>query len=125
MKKTLRFEIVTGVQSGYKKLNRDTNNYETIVGRLWQQNAKDLYDKNNIYISAVIKPSYTVYHQEWGCPNGGERTVVITGVANNEFIDDIETWKDSVLTLAKDLKRQLKQSTMTCEFMETELHYLK
>ncbi|SFU71048.1 hypothetical protein SAMN04487886_11132 [Clostridium sp. DSM 8431] len=125
MKKTLRFEIVTGIQGGYKKLNNTLANHEKIVSCLWQDNAETLYKKNNIYISAVIKCSYTVYNQEWGCPRGGERTVVITGVANKEFVNNLEAWKEAVLVLAKKLKEQLNQRTMTCEFMETELHYLK
>lgn len=125
MEKTLRFEIVTGIQAGYEKLHNDITDYEKIVSRLWQDNAKLFFEENNIYVSAVIKRSYTVYNQEWGCPEGGERTVVITGVANKEFVDDLENWKQTVLILAKKLKEQLKQSTMTCEFMETELYYLK
>ena len=78
-----------------------------------------------VYISAVIKSSKTVYHEAWGCPKGGEETVVITGVANKEFVDNIDKWKNTVIKLAKQLKKEFKQSTLTCEFLETELHYFK
>ncbi|MDU1320986.1 MAG: hypothetical protein E6931_05680 [Clostridium botulinum] len=124
MGKTLRFEIVSGVNKGYFHTNSQSESLD-LVGGIWQKIAKEEFEKSNIYVSAVIKPSKTVYNQEWGCPENGEETVVLTGVANEEFVDDIEKWKDTVIKLAKELKNQMKQSTLTCEFIETELHYLK
>lgn len=124
MDKTLRFEIVSGVNKGYFHTN-DENESLDLVGGIWQEIAKKEFEKSNIYVSAVMKPSKTIYNEEWGCPKNGEETIVITGVANKEFVKDIEKWKDTVMKLAKQLKNQLKQSTLTCEFMETELHYLK
>ncbi|NFN88116.1 hypothetical protein FDF31_16000 [Clostridium sporogenes] len=124
MGKTLRFEIVSGVNKGYFHTNSQSESLD-LVGGIWQKMAKEEFKKSNIYVSAVIKPSKTVYNQEWGCPENGEETVVLTGVANEEFVDDIEKWKDAVIKLAQELKKQMKQSTLTCEFIETELHYLK
>lgn len=124
MNKTLRFEIVTGINKGYFHTNSQSESLD-LVGEIWQKIAKEEFEKNNIYISAVIKPSKTIYNEEWGCPQKGEETVVLTGVANKEFVYDVEKWKDTVIKLAKELKKQLKQSTLTCEFIETELYYFK
>ncbi|MCS4466843.1 hypothetical protein JTS99_12575 [Clostridium botulinum] len=103
MGKTLRFEIVSGVNKGYFHTNSQSESLD-LVGGIWQKIAKEEFEKSNIYVSAVIKPSKTVYNQEWGCPENGEETVVLTGVANEEFVDDIEKWKDTVIKLAKELK---------------------
>lgn len=124
MNKTLRFEIVAGINRGYFHANNQKDSLN-IVGNLWQKIAKEEFEISGIYVSAVIKPSKTIYNEQWGCPKGGEETVVITGVANKEFVEDIKQWKKSVIKLAKELKAKLKQSTLTCEFIETELHYFK
>ncbi|PRR77934.1 hypothetical protein CLLI_20290 [Clostridium liquoris] len=124
MNKTLRFEIVTGVNKEYFHTNNQNENLD-LVGGIWQKIAKEEFKLNNIYVSAIIKPSKTIYNEEWGCPKNGEETIVITGVANKDFVDDIEKWKDTVIKLAKRLKNKLKQSTLTCEFIDTELHYFK
>lgn len=124
MNKTLKFEIVTGFNKGYIHVNEKSEGVD-LVGGIWQEIAKREFELNNIYVSAVIKPSKTVYHEEWGCPQKGEETIVLTGVANPEFVDDIEKWKGTVIKLAKELKNQLKQNTLTCEFTEIELHYFK
>lgn len=124
MNKTLRFEIVSGVNKGYFHTNKQSESLD-LVGSIWQKIAKEEFEISGIYVSAVIKVSKTIYNEEWGCPQNGEETVVLTGVANKEFVDDIEKWKDAVIKLAKQLKNQLKQSTLTCEFMTTELHYFK
>ncbi|HAG42116.1 MAG TPA: hypothetical protein DCL31_00285 [Clostridium sp.] len=124
MNKTLKFEIVTGINKGYFHANEQTTNL-ALVGELWQRLANKIYEESGIYVSAIIRESKAVYNEEWGCPIGGEDTVILTGVANQEFVDDIEKWKDTVIKLAKELKNRLKQSTLTCEFMDTELHYFK
>ena len=77
---TLHFEIITGIQKGYKNLIPNYADTENVVSHLWQKNALEEYGKSNIYVSAVIKRCYTVYHEERGCPKGGERTVSISGV---------------------------------------------
>lgn len=123
MCKTLRFEIVSGVNKGY--FNGRGINLLDDVSILWQKIAAKEFELSGVYVSAVIKNSKTVYHENWGCPKGGEYTVVITGVANKEFIDDLKKWKNIVLRLAKLLKEGLNQSTLTCEFLDTELHYFK
>lgn len=124
MKKTLKFEIVTGIKAGYKNLKAGEKDKENIVANLWQKNAKEEFEVTGIYVSAVIKRSYTVYNEDFGCPKGGERTVVITGVAYDEYAYNIENWKNTVIVLAKKLKSQLKQEKISCEFMETEFLYL-
>lgn len=125
MNSTIRFEIVSGINKGYFNKKHSNINSVNFISTIWQEIALEEFKKSNIYVSAVIKPSKTVYNESWGCPKGGEETVVITGVANREFVNDIAAWKEAVIRLAKVLKDRLIQSTMTCEFINTELYYLK
>lgn len=125
MSNTLRFEIVSGVNKGYFTEENKTIDNLNLIGSIWQKIAKEEFEVCDIYISAVISSSKTVYHELWGCPKSGEETVIITGVANKEFVKDLDEWKQCVLRLAKKLKSELGQNTMTCEFMNTELYYLK
>ncbi|KGM98510.1 hypothetical protein IRP63_03255 [Clostridium botulinum] len=124
MTKTLKFEIVTGVNKGYFH-NNEQNDILNLVGNLWQKIAKREFEKSNIYVSAVMKASKIIYNEAWGCPEGGEETIVITGVANREFINDLEVWKNIILKLAQQLKNELQQVTLTCEFSEVEMFYFK
>lgn len=124
MDTTLRFEIVSGINKGYFHGN-DKKESLNFVGEIWQRIAKEEFEVSKIYVSAVIKSSKTIYNELWGCPKGGEETVVITGVANKEFVKNVEEWKESVIRLAKELKNELGQSTLTCEFINTELYYFK
>lgn len=119
--KTLHFEIITGIQKGYKNLIPNYADTENIVSHLWQKNALAEYEKSNIYVSAVIKRCYTVYHEERGCPKGGERTVSVSGVPIFQDECKLDEWKEAVIRLAKKLKEDLEQEYMTCEFMKTEL----
>lgn len=124
MDKTLRFEIVSGINKGYFHDNRK-NEIMDVVGNIWQKIAKEEFEISGIYVTAVIKSSKTIYNEEWGCPKDGEETVVITGIANRAFVDNLDKWKNSVIKLAKKLKKELGQSTLTCEFLDTELHYFR
>ncbi|GAA0182521.1 hypothetical protein SH2C18_48880 [Clostridium sediminicola] len=124
MNKSIKFEIVTGINKGYFHNNESGNNIQR-VSKLWQKIAKEEFDRSGIYVSAIILESKTVYNEDWGCPPGGEDTVVITGVANLEFVDNLSHWKDTVLNLAKKIKSKLEQKTITCEFRDVEMRYIK
>lgn len=121
---TKKFEIVTGINEGYFHNNEKKQGME-IVGVLWQKLALEEFNQSEMYISAIVSNSITVYNENWGCPKGGEQTVVITGVANPDFIKDLNKWTESVKRIAIRLKEELKQSTITVEFKETDLLYLK
>ncbi|WP_040327807.1 hypothetical protein [Clostridium ihumii] len=124
MDKTVKFEIITGINEGYFHNNEVVNGLE-MLGVLWQEIAIKEYEESGIYVSAVICSSKTVYSGMWGCPKGGEDTIIIAGTLNKEYTSDIEGFKTSVLRLAKEVKEKLKQESLTCDFTEVELFYLK
>lgn len=125
IQETDKFTAVIGVIPGYFHGNDVEQNMSNYVGRAWQLYAEAVFRRRGIYVSAVIKPCITVYNTEWGCPEGGELTVEITGVRNPEFVQDSELYKISVTAVIKCLKELLKQSTVTLEFSTTKVMYLK
>ena len=124
--KTLSFRIAVGVVEGYfhnvKGVAESALVYK--VSELWQELAREEYNKSFIYVSAVAQPGAVIYNQEWGCPTGGESIVVLSGSANPTFVKDLDVWKNVVIELGKKLKKELKQTTLTIEFFEADLVYL-
>jgi len=124
--KTLSFRIIAGIAEGYFHNVKGVAEPALVhkVSVLWQELAAEEFNKSNIYVSALVQPGAVVYHQQWGCPVGGESVVVLSGSANPNFVEDLNAWRDVVVKLAKELKKQLSQSTLTIEFFETDLVYL-
>lgn len=120
--KTVKFVANIGVCEGYGHNN--DNNLD--FGLLVQETMSLLFDSKvcKNYISTIVVPTKTVYHQEWGCPEGGELTYNVEGCANPEFISGIDDWKKDVLTFVNALKKELKQTTITVEFQEVDCIYL-
>lgn len=126
MKQTISFRIVAGVAEGYfHNLNGiSDNDLVNKVAKLWQEIAKDTFNESGIYVSAIAQPGSVVYHRGWGCPAGGESVVVLSGTANPEFIEDLDEFREIVIKLAKELKKELKQSTLSVEFFESDFVHL-
>jgi len=124
--KTISFRIVAGIEKGYFHNTKGVAESALVykVAALWQELAKSEFDKSEIYVSAVAQPGSVIYHQQWGCPIGGESVVVLSGSANPTFVKDLNKWKETVVKLAKELKQKLNQTTLTIEFQETDLVYL-
>jgi hypothetical protein len=126
MSKTISFRIATGVAQGYYHNLAGVAEKELVnkVASLWQELCEEEFSESGIYPSAVAIPGSVIYSPNWGCPQGGESVVVLTGSANPEFVKDMEAYKDSVLRVAKKLKEELGQTTLTVEFFESNLEYL-
>lgn len=121
---TSKFYITTGVNKGYFHNNEDKFDIKEL-NILWQKMAEKEFEKNGIYVSCISYNSNAIYSENWGCPKGGEHTVTFSGVANPEFVKDIGKWKKVVINIAEKLKEELSQSTMTVEFLNSDMIYLK
>ena len=118
---TERFILTLGTNEGYFH-NNSNKMLSTEVGILFNEIVQEYYDKHNIYVSFSISDNKTFYSNQWGCPESGEDTVVISGVCNTSFVD-LEVWKKAVIELTKKIKIKLKQTTCTLEFIKCELIY--
>lgn len=124
LKTTKGFKIVSGITPGYSHANENSFNIDE-MSELWNRIALKVMDITGIYVSSIVQHSKTVYNVEWGCPIGGEDTVTITGVCNTKFVKDISKYLDSVGLCAIELKKRLKQSTLTIEFFDEQIGYLE
>jgi len=124
--KTLSFRLTIGIAEGYfHTLNGVAENaLVNKVGELWQKLAANEFNQSGIYVSVIAQPAAVVYHTDWGCPVGGESVVVLSGSANPNFVEDLNAWRNTVIKLARKLKKELNQTTLTIEFFETDLVYL-
>jgi len=123
MKKTISFSATLGINPGYGHSNQKVSATE-IVGKVWQEAAAEEMNQNGgTYVGAVIVDSKTVYHTDWGCPKGGEKTALITGECNPEYTS-IEDYKSAVVSTLERCAKKLEQSTTQVRFAEVELAYL-
>ncbi len=120
MKKTVSFKIVLRIVAGYGYNLAGVTSNELVnkIAKDWQKIAEEQVKNNNIYVPAII------YSPDWGCPVGGESIVKIEGSCNPQFADP-DKFKDAVLRIARALKKELQQSTLTIEFFESDIVYLK
>lgn len=111
-----------GINPGY---GHDNKGEDKDFNKIYLQIAGEVFASCGIYISAVSKETRTLYNKEWGCPEDGEVTFEITSTANPEFVADIKAWQDACLKVITLLKDALGQSTVTVEFFDVELLYIK
>ncbi|WP_409290226.1 hypothetical protein [Peribacillus sp. SCS-37] len=121
--KSLRAAVVLGVNEGHGK--NEKGHVLARAASVWQELAGGYYKETGIYVSAVAHRSKTIYHTDWGCPEGGEDTVTFTASANYEFIKDINAWKEAVTAISRQLKDRFEQESVTIEFEDISLIYLK
>ena len=121
--KTEKFEIILGVVPGYFHNNESEG--DKAFGEKLQEVQKGVYDETGLYISVVWRPAMVSYHTEWGCPNGGEKVYQITGTRNPEFCQDENVYHKVTELFAKRLMDKFRQSTVTLEWQEVDLIYLK
>ena len=124
--KTVSFRIVVGIEAGYGHDVAGVADVEIVnkVSTLWQQLAAEEFDSSGIYVAAVVNPGAVVYHRDWGCPESGESVVMVSGSANPQFVQDLNVWKETVIKIAKRIKKELNQSTLAVEFWESDYVYL-
>ncbi len=119
--KTMKMIANIGICEGYGHSNEIDIEFEDMYMKV----AEEVFSETKIYISAISKITRTLYSKNWGCPKGGEVTYEVTSIANPEYITSIEAWKLAVIEVVQRLKKLLKQSTVTVEFMEVDLYYLR
>lgn len=122
MEKTIKFFASLGVVAGYGHDNVAIAPEQT-AGEAWQKAAAAVMAASGTYVGAVITPARTVYHTDWGCPVGGEKTVGITGECNPEYTE-LAAYKAAVIETLKQTALALGQSTTQLCFLEAEFEYL-
>lgn len=125
--KTLQFTLNVGVNPGYHHQNHVAGaDALDVAVAVWQKLADDMFLERGVYVSAVAAPAKTLYRQEWGCPAGGEDTVVFTGLLNYHVAKVNATlWKQAVDELCDRVRKELKQTTAYLTWQEIPFAYLR
>lgn len=117
MKRTIRGSFIFGVTAGYfhdnegaktAKAEKDVKAAEAealdslgIISEAIKELALQVEKESGIYISGSLKPVSVVYHDDWGCPKGGERCYEFIATANPAFVAAMATWQGAFIALAK------------------------
>lgn len=118
--KTDKFQFTIGITPGYFHNNENTDiDFVKLVDKC----AREVEEECSIYISFNIIPAITLYKTEWGCPEGGEMTYTLSAIRNLKFNKDSLMWRWACVNIAKKLKAELNQSSVTGEFEEVFLAY--
>lgn len=128
MTKSKSFSITIGFVAGYFHGNESDGkivNRAKAVALLWQNLAQAHFEEYGVYPSAIVQDSLTVYHQDWGCPKGGEATVTLSGCfkPKDNTETELDRWMIAVRRTAMKLKYQLDQSTLRIQWFDTDCEY--
>lgn len=114
-------KICIGVCEGYNNDEEEIDDFEEYL----QKKLEDLSEKLGFFISFIVYETKTIYKKEWGCPDGGEKTYNFEATRNPVFNSDDDIWKDQIIQIISILKEDLKQSTVTVQFIPIDIVYMK
>jgi hypothetical protein len=120
---SIRFELLIGVNPGYHHENELHDPIAT-ASAAWHAAAEQCLQAGGYYIPGSVTFCKMVYRPEWGCPEGGEDAVMISGVMNTRFYQDEDLYIDSVRKTCKAVQNELRQVTAILSFFRAGFEYL-
>ena len=116
------FNTSCGAASIEQAMTIISKKYNAIAEKNFQDHKKEFGIE--IYVSAVITPSNTVYREEWGCPKNGERTYKLECTRNPKFIEDKYKYIEMATKNIIELKEELNQCTVLLEYSDLDCMYI-
>jgi hypothetical protein len=87
MKQAIGFSATFGLNHGYFH-NNEITDIQFFIS-IWKEEMMVAFQKTNICVTAIIQDSTTLYPEDWGCPEYGEKTITVTGNSNPHFLDKL------------------------------------
>ena len=135
MNNAVSFKITFGVNQGYFHSNENKPETDIISDDIIDMISKVANEpygmgslfgqKRDIYVSGILTQANICYPSMFGCPQGGEKGFIYSGCMNPNFVDNKNSYMQAVESLAKMIKKKYQQSTVTVEFVDTEMVYLQ
>lgn len=119
---TKKYEVVIGVPDDKFANGKNQDQIKLMIEK-WQEYAKEYYNKMQIYISAIAVEGKAVYNKDWGCPDGGERTLTFNCTCNTKFIENILEYEAGIYYIVAKLKKYFNQHTITVTEIDSNIHY--
>ena len=119
-KETTLAKINIGICEGY---NNDIEVVDDFEDYLYNK-LEEISNSIDYYIPFVVYKTKTIYKKEWGCPKGGEKTYNIEATRNPKYEENDKIWREKLVEIISILKKELKQFTVTINFIKTEILYL-
>lgn len=114
-------KINIGICEGYNNDDEIVDDFEDYL----QIKLEKISEELGFFISFIVYKTKTVYKKEWGCPEGGEKTYNLEATRNPVFNSDDSIWRDQIIRIVRILKEELKQSTVTLQFIPIDIVYMK
>ena len=121
---TTQFTLSIGVNPGYFH-NNNKKDIVTTVTKLWNDLAEKTFEETGVYVSCTVHQTKTLYREAWGCPSGGEDTVVVQGIRNPKYSPDEHIWFDAVHKVSFALAKKLDQATAYLYFSQVLFNYIE
>lgn len=123
LENSIRFELLLGVNPGY---HHDNEIHDPIAeaSRAWHEAAEACLADGGIYVAGSVTFCRMVYRPEWGCPDGGEDAVMISGVMNTHYFRDEAQYIQSVRAISNAVKSKLQQVTAILSFFKASCEFL-
>lgn len=115
---TEKYEVVIGIENDITVSRMIEREIEKMI-KSWQKHAKEFFNKTGIYVSAIVNEGRAIYNKDWGCPDGGERTLTFNCTRNPKFIEDKYEYQRGIHYIVANLKNEFNQHTITITSMYT------
>ena len=123
---TTQFTFNVGVNPGYDHNNEVIHPLISACSA-WKEEAEAVAAEGWMYVAAVAQQAVTIYPKQFGCPDGGEDTVVFTGLLNTHFNkgpNDRVMYLIAVEKVCRRVARRLGQTTGYLSWSTVEFCYI-
>ncbi len=114
-----------GLLPGYHHDNASAAVYRARFIEAWSATMDRVLADTGFVISCVMNDSLVIYPKAFGCPEGGEVAVTVSGSSNPDHVKSpqFEDVKAAVEAVVCEVQQQMDQTTVRLEFAPIQSHY--